>query len=80
MLVSFFASSKMTTLYPKITDWLDCEWGGLYEEEEEESQIYGEYSISLSCYEMKDWIFLPIYGPVNRDEVPMGFLWVTPSP
>lgn len=76
----------MTTYYEPLIDWLDCEWSGPFDDEEEEefpTAICGEWSCPGDCHicvtvsaAMKR-IFLPIYGPVNKDGVPMGFLLVS---
>lgn len=77
----------MTSLYDPVpfVDWLDCEWSGPFSDEEEEDYISvcGEASCAGDCYicyvceQMKQRLFLPIYGPVNKDGVPLGFLLVT---
>lgn len=67
-------------------DWLDCEWGGPYTDDDEEvypTSVCGEASCPGDCYvcvtvtrAMKR-IFVPIQGPVNRDGMPLGFLLIT---
>jgi hypothetical protein len=52
----------MEFLYPQI-DWLDVPWTGGYDEEEE----------FCDC-ELCQHIFLPLYGPLNKDGEPLGFL------
>lgn len=47
----------MPIVYPEVVDWLDCEWGGPYGDEEAE-----------------EWVCLPIYGPLNKDGFPLGFV------
>jgi hypothetical protein len=41
-------------------DWLDYTWGGPFPEDDDEEEL----------------LLLPIYGPVNRDGLPLGFLYV----
>jgi hypothetical protein len=57
----------MPWLYQDIPDWIDCAWGGPYEDDEEDEDDYAPAT------EQKR---LPIYGPVNKDGVPLGFLLV----
>ena len=68
-------------------DWLDLEWGGPYNEDDDEEEYSpahcgswgcpGDCYICVACERMHQRIFLPIQGPVNRDGVPLGFLLVT---
>ena len=76
----------MTTYYQDIPDWLDCEWGGPYSDDEEDpypTAVCGEASCPGDCYicyvceQMDKTLWLPIQGPVNKDGVPLGYLLVT---
>lgn len=67
-------------------DWLTCDWGGPYFDDDEEdypTAVCGEAScpgncyICMACEQMRANLFVPIQGPVNRDGVPLGFLLVT---
>jgi hypothetical protein len=68
-------------------DWLDCECSCLFgdEEEEEEYPIAicgywscpGDCEVCVAVAKAMKRMFLPIYGPVNKDGEPMGFLLVT---
>jgi hypothetical protein len=68
-----------------LPDWLESTWGGPYPEDDEEfpSAVCGEWSCPGDCFicviatEAVKRIFLPIFGPVNKDEIPLGFLIVT---
>ncbi len=66
-------------------DWLDLPWGGPYPDEEEEDlpiALCGEWGCSGDCFICVEAeaaiqrIFLPIYGPVNRDGAALGYLVV----
>ena len=63
----FSLCSKMPSLYQDIPDWIDCAWGGPYEDDEEDEDDYAPATEHMR---------LPIYGPVNQDGVPLGFLLV----
>jgi len=67
------------------TDWLTCSWGGPYTDEEDDEapaacgywSCPGDCSVCIVCEVMHNRLFLPIYGPVNKDGAPLGFLIVT---
>jgi hypothetical protein len=71
---------RMTSLYDyaaKDYDWITMEWGGFSEEEEEFAPaLYQEWSCVTAEAAVKR-IFLPLYGPVNRDGVPLGYVIIT---
>lgn len=78
----------MTSLYEPVplVDWLDCEWSGCFSEEEEEeysTALCGSWTCPGDCHvcvtvsAVMKQTFLPIYGPVNKDGVPMGYLLIT---
>jgi hypothetical protein len=76
----------MTSLFEFATkdyDWITMEWSGGYDEEEFPPALCGEWSCPGDCYicvaaeEAVRRIFLPIYGPLNRDGIPLGYLVVT---
>jgi hypothetical protein len=66
-------------------DWMEMEWSGLGAEDEDDiaPALCGEWScpgncdICVTAEVAIHRIFLPIYGPVNRDGVPLGFLIVS---
>jgi len=65
-------------------DWITMEWSGLSQDDEFEGQAVcgswgcpGDCYICVACEEMHKRIFLPIYGPMNQDGQPLGFLLVT---
>ncbi len=61
-------------------DWLDVEWTGGADEEELTLcglQWCEDCSICTAARAAIKRIFLPIYGPVNEDGVPLGFLLVS---
>lgn len=70
---------------PPFVDWLDCEWGGPYDDDEEEFPpavcgswgCAGDCYICVACEGMLKRILIPIQGPVNRDGIPLGFLLIT---
>jgi len=60
----------MATLYPPMVDWIDCKWGGPFDDDEEEE-------FPCNCWrEDQKHIFLPVFGPVNKDGVSLGYLLV----
>jgi hypothetical protein len=62
----------MTTLYAPMVDWIDCKWGGPFDDDEEE-----EFPSGPCCSnDLQKHIFLPVFGPVNKDGVPLGYLLV----
>ena len=65
-------------------DWMEMEWSGLRDEDEDIAPaLCGEWScpgncdICVTAEAAIHRIFLPIYGPVNRDGTPLGYLIVT---
>lgn len=69
---------------PPLVDWLDCEWSGPFDEEEEFSPAVcgswacpGDCYICVVCEQMHGTLWIPIQGPVNKDGAPLGFLLVT---
>jgi hypothetical protein len=62
-------------------DWIDCEWGGFYNDDLPEA-LCGEMSCPGNCWicvvaeAAVKKIFLPIYGPLKEDGEPLGFLLV----
>jgi hypothetical protein len=85
--VPFSLYPTMAHLYEyasKDYDWITMEWSGLSQDDEFEGQAVcgswgcpGDCYICVACEEMHKRIFLPIYGPMNQDGQPLGFLLVT---
>lgn len=77
----------MTSLFEfaaKDYDWITMEWSGGGDDEEEfapavcgEWSCPGDCSICVIAEAAVRRIFLPIYGPLNRDGIPLGFLILT---
>jgi hypothetical protein len=66
-------------------DWLELEWGGPYNEDDEEEEDMpparcgewgcpGDCYICVACEQMLQRLWVPIQGPVNRDGISLGFL------
>lgn len=60
-------------------DWLDCAWGGPYEDELDQIPDCGDWScegcvVCIKAIEPTEYLILPIYGPVNRDGMSLGYL------
>lgn len=68
---------------PSSLDWLELEWGGPYDEEEEPlapcgwASCPGDCEVCAVCVSIFTSLFLPIEGPLNRDGIPLGYLRVT---
>ncbi len=64
-------------------DWLDMPWGGPYEEEDLPIALCGSWECPGHCdaclraeLALQGLVMLPLYGPVNQDGIPLGFLIV----
>lgn len=66
-------------------DWLTCEWSGLSEYEEDfPVALCGSWDCNGGCEVcwclehsgLEHVLFLPIFGPVNCDFTPLGYLVV----
>lgn len=61
------------------TDWLDCPWGGPYEDEMDQVPECGDWTcegcvVCVKNLQTTHYIVLPLYGPVNRDGMLLGYL------
>jgi hypothetical protein len=70
--------------YPQI-DWLTCECSCVQEYEEDfPVALCGSWDCpggcdvcwQIECSGLKGLVFLPLFGPLNRDGTPLGFLLV----
>ena len=64
----------MTTFCEPI-DWLDCAWSGPFDDEDEEIACCA--GDCYFCNALAEMFTLPIYGPINKDGVSLGFLLVS---
>jgi hypothetical protein len=70
---------------PRELDWLEMDWGGPYDEDDEEDDLAlcgnglcpGDCYVCVMAEAAVKRISVPIQGPVNKDGIPLGFLLIT---
>lgn len=80
----FYPSAAAVAVAEPEIDWLTCSWGGPYLNEEGDEApapcgswaCPGNCSICIIAEKIQQSLYLPVYGPVNRDGISLGFLLV----